>query len=158
VKFSIIHIEELSGAKAQIYTLKYEGKYVSELQSFIYKFQDTHSKILDEVVQRIHTISKRNGIEESFFLRECPESHNVFRLLETSDLRIYCIMFSNVVLLFGSGGPKKPGTKKLIENPALDKEVKKLMKIEDAVNKRIKSGELNKTIRGLEGNLNDIEL
>jgi hypothetical protein len=158
VKFSIIHIEPLSGKKAQVYTLKYEDKYVSELQLFANKFNDSDQKIIHEIFQRIYTISTRDGIQESFFRRESPESHHVFRLLETDELRLYCIMFSDIILLFGSGGKKTFNTQKNKENPHLDKEIKKIMQIEDCINRYIKSGELKITSSGLEGELNNLIL
>lgn len=155
MKFSIIHINELSGNKAQVYSLIYESKSISELQSFAYKFQDIYPDVIHQVFQRIHIISKRDGIQDSFFKRESPESHNVFRLLETENLRLYCIMFSNIFLLFGSGGKKKHKTKKNIENPHLEKEIRTLMSIEDAINRRISSGDLSISCNGFEGNLKD---
>lgn len=158
MKFSIIHIKELSGCKAQVYSVKYEGKDVSELQSFYYKFQDTHPVVVQNAIQRINVIAQRDGIQNSFFKRESPESHNVFRLLETDDLRLYCIMFSNIILVFGSGGLKTFRTKKNIENPHLDKEIKKLMKLEDVIHSRIDNTELIITAEGFEGNLIDLEI
>jgi hypothetical protein len=158
VKFSIIHIKELSCCKAQVYSVKYEGKDVSELQSFYYKFQDSHPVVIHEAFQRIALIAKRDGIEESFFKRESPLSHNVFRLLETNELRLYCIMFSNIILLFGSGGLKTFNTKTNKQNPHLDKEINRLIKIEDTINTRLKSGELKITVDGLVGNLTDLEI
>jgi hypothetical protein len=158
VKFPVIHIEPLSGQKAQVYSLKYEDKYASELRLFADKFNDSHQNVIHEVFQRIHTISNRDGIQESFFKRESPESHHVFRLLETDKLRLYCIMFPNIILLFGSGGLKTFETKKNYENPHLVKEINKLMKIEDCINRYIKSGELKITSSGLEGELNNLIL
>src|ERR1035437_5671905 len=89
---------------------------------------------------------------------DCFDPHNVFRLFETKDIRLYCIKFDTTLLLFGSGGIKKNKEKKLKDNPYLEKEVKKLQKIEDAINKRIKSGELSITSEGFIGNLDDLEL
>ncbi len=157
MKFSIINIKALSGDKAEIYSVKYENKEVSELQNFLYKFQDTHQDLLQKIFQRIHQISKRNGIQLSFFRRESPESHNVFRLLKTNELRIYCIMFDNIVLLFGSGGVKKAGTKKLNENPPLAEEVKRLMQIEDAIRLQLRRGYITLTENGFEGELDNLE-
>jgi hypothetical protein len=158
VKFSIINIEPLSGSKAQVYSIKFEDKYASELTIFVHKFHDTHPQIIDEAIQRIKLIAQREGIQNSFFRRESSESHNVFRLLETKDIRLYCIKFGETLLLFGSGGIKKNKTKKLKENPYLENEVKKLQKVEDSINKRIKSGQLSITSVGFIGNLNNLEL
>ena len=156
MKFSIIHIEPLSGQKAQVYSLKYEGKYVSELQLFADKFNDSDQKIIHELFQRIYTISTRDGIQESFFRRECPEPYNVFRLLETGKLRLYCIMFSDIILLFGAGGEKTFNTLKNKENPHLETEIKKMMQIEDCINGYIKSGKHNKTEKGFVGKLDNL--
>lgn len=158
MKFSIINIEPLSGTKANVYSIKYEEKYASELIIFVHKFHDSHPQIIDEAIQRIRLIAQRDGIQDSFFRRECSETHNVFRLLETKDIRLYCIRFDTTILIFGSGGIKKIKEKKLKDNPHLEKEVKKLQKIEDAINKRIKSGELSITSEGFIGNLDDLEL
>ena len=158
MKFSIINIEPLSGTKAKVYSVKFEEKYASELVIFVHKFHDTHPQIIDEAIQRIRLIAQREGFQNSFFRRECSETHNVFRLFETKDIRLYCIKFDTTLLLFGSGGIKKNKEKKLKDNPYLEKEVKKLQKIEDAINKRIKSGELSITSEGFIGNLDDLEL
>jgi hypothetical protein len=158
VKFSIINIEPLSGPKAKIYSIKFEEKYASELIVFVNKFHDSHPHIIDEAIQRIRLIAQREGIQDSFFRRECSETHNVFRLLETKDIRLYCIKFDSALLLFGSGGIKTIKKNKLKDNPHLEKEVKKLQKIEDAINKRINSGELSITSEGFLGNLDNLEL
>jgi hypothetical protein len=153
VKFSIIHIEPLSGEKAKVYTLKYEEKYVSELQIFADKFNDTHPDLIKSIFQRIQLISKRDGIQESFFRRECRKPNNVFRLMETEDLRIYCIMFSNIILLFGCGNLKKSGTVNNDENPQLQIEIDKLITLENCINRYLDSGELKISCNGFEGNL-----
>lgn len=158
MKFSIININALSGTLAQIYSIQFEDKVVTELRNFIYKFEDTHDELLKKTITRIQTISNRNGLQSSFFRRESPPTHNVFRLLKTKDLRLYCILLKNIVLIFGSGGQKKFGTIKLSENPGLDAEVDELMKIEDCINKRLISGELKITSNGFEGNLLDFAL
>ncbi|MHB1688442.1 MAG: hypothetical protein ACYCVH_13860 [Ignavibacteriaceae bacterium] len=158
MKFSIIYLEPLSGIKAKVYTVKYEGKEISEFTSFVYKFQDDHSDLLKIIIQRIQNISCRDGIQETFFRRESKKTHNVFRLLETNDLRIYCLMFSKVALLFGSGGIKIKDTTKNNQNPHLEKEIDKLIRIEDAINLKIKSGDLKITDNGLEGNLEQIDI
>jgi hypothetical protein len=158
VKFSIIHIEPLSGEKAQVYTIKYEDKYDSELRCFADKFNDTKPALIENIFQRISFISKRDGIQESFFKRECAKPNNVFRLMETDDLRIYCIMFSNIFLLFGSGNIKLPGTVNNDENPQLQKEIDKLIDVENCINKYLDSGELKITCNGFEGNLNELNL
>ncbi|NMB82257.1 MAG: hypothetical protein GYA14_10610 [Ignavibacteria bacterium] len=156
MKFSIIHIESLSGKNAQVYSLHYEGKYAPELQIFVDKFGDSHPNVIQSTIRRIYTISNRDGIQESFFKRESPESHNVFRLLETEWLRIYCIIFGNIILLFGAGDKKRLNTKKNIENPQIEKIVSELMKVEDCIKNKIHDGELILTMDGFLGNLIDI--
>jgi hypothetical protein len=158
VKFSILSIDALSSKKAKVYTIKYDDQDFSELQRFIYKFNDSHQEILQIAYQIIQQISNVNGIQESFFKRESPESHNVFRLMETMDLRLYCIMFSNIILLFGTGGIKVFNSVKLDDNPHLLAIRDELMKVEDAIKNRLASGSLSITINGFEGNLLDIKL
>jgi len=158
VKFSIINIKSLSGNKVNSYSIRYEDKEISELQSFLYKFQDSDLEILQNIYKRIQNIANKDGMQNSFFKRESPESHHVFRLLETGTLRIYCIIYSNIILLFGSGGYKIEGTRTLKENPHLEKEVLDLMKIEDAINRYLDLREMKITDDGFEGELNNLEL
>lgn len=158
MKFSIINIKPLSGKVAKIYSIKFESKEVVELQNFIYKFSDTHGETLDKTIARIQSISNKNGLQPTFFRRESPTTHNVYRLLKTKDLRIYCIIMSNIILVFGSGGRKIFGTTKLSQNPHLKEEVDELMKIEDSINERISKGQLRITNTGFEGNLLDFEI
>lgn len=158
MKFSIIKIEAFSGTLAKIYSIKFENNDYTELRSFLFKYDDSHSKILKKAVARIHTISNRVGLHSSFFRRESPPPYNVYRLLETKDLRLYCIILNNIVLLFGSGGQKKFGTIKLAENPVLEAEVIELMKIEDSIKIRISSGSVRITSNGFEGNITDFEI
>lgn len=159
MKFTIIHIDDFSGEKANIYTLKYEDKYNSELQSFFYKFSDSHNEIINDIIERLSNISTRNGIQETFFKQEYSGSHNIYRIANTGrEIRLYCIKFSHIILLFGSGGIKKYKTKKNLENPHLQKEIDKLVKTEEAINKRLDSGELKITEHGFEGDLEDLEL
>lgn len=158
MKFSIIHIEPLSGEKAQVYTIKYEDKYDSELRCFADKFNDTQPELIQNIFQRIYLISNRDGIQESFFRRESAKPNNVFRLMETEDLRIYCIMFSNIFLLFGSGNVKLHGTVNNDDNPQLQIEIDKLILTENCINKYLDSGDLKITCNGFEGNLNDLTI
>ena len=159
MKFSIIHIKNYSGVKAQVYTIAYENKPTPELLGFIHKFSDSHYEVIAKAIQRIQAISNRNGIQDSYFIRESPESHNVFRLNETKKgIRLYCIKFSRVILLFGSGTKKIEGTAKNKENPEIEKIIDGLMKVEDAINERLDSGDIKITENGFEGNLENLEL
>jgi hypothetical protein len=67
-------------------------------------------------------------------------------------------MFSNIILLFGSGGVKKFNTKKLSENPHLEKEVNNLMLIEHAIKKEIQAGKIILDNNGFSGDLNNIKI
>jgi hypothetical protein len=158
MKFAIIQIKALSGERAQVYSLQYEGKYAPELRIFADKYCDTYQEVINRIFQRIKNISTRDGIQESFFKRESPEPYHVFRLLETGELRIYCIKLSNIILLFGAGGTKIRGTKKNRENPQLDNEIVKLKKVEDCINSYLDTNKIKITVNGFEGNLDEFEI
>ena len=61
-------------------------------------------------------------------------------------------------MLFGSGGIKKFGTKKNTDNLHLDSEIKRMMKIEDAIFKTINDGDLGINKVGFWGTFENIEL
>lgn len=157
MKFSIIYIKELSGEFAQIYTIKFDNKEISELQSFMFRFSDSHKEIIDEIFLQIQEISKSTGIQDQFFRRESPENYNVFRILNRGTLRLYCLKLENIVLIFGSGKKKRFKTKKLRENPQLVDFVRQLEQVEDAINIRKNQGQIRIDQNGISGNLLDFE-
>ena len=153
MKFSIIPL--YNGKKSKVYTIHFSDKELSEYDQFVF---DNMSIVPDAVRilnTQIKNMSCRYGLSEHYFKRESPESHSVFRIDDTEEnLRLYCIKFSRVAIVLGSGGIKSPGTIKLIENPHLNAICDLLMQIEDLINERIKSKEIIITDDCIEGDLN----
>ena len=152
MNFSIIPV--YSGKKAKTYTIQFENSELSEYYQFVFDHKDNFPTTILELNEKLKNMVKTHGLIEEFFTRECPESHNVFRIKNTDELRLYCIKFSNVAIILGRGGLKIPGTIKLSENPYLQDIVNQLMKIEDLIVERIKSKEIKVTDDLIEGNLN----
>lgn len=151
MKFKIIPL--YSGKRAKTYTIHIAGDELNSYYKFVFALQNNYSLEILSLDEKIRNMCQHHGLDDNFFKRESPLSHNVFRVTGTGNVRLYCIKFSKVAIIVSGGGIKKAGTIKLAENPNLLSEVKFLQQIEDQINSRIDSGEIQITNDEITGNL-----
>lgn len=109
MKFRLVKLAKLSGAKTKIYSVIVEGDSLSLFERFLEENNESHHKELLEILTRIRSISQKEGAKEYFFKRgEGRLGDGVEALYDTTGrrLRLYCIRYGSVLLVLGGGGAK----------------------------------------------------
>ncbi len=109
MKYRLVKIEELSGNKASFYTIKYDNKELSLFEEFIALHQNSLKDEIKSILKRLRTIGTKTGAREHYFKKwEGQPGDGVAALYDTPNkrLRLYCIRFSNSIVILGSGGEK----------------------------------------------------
>lgn len=130
----------LLSEKADIFSIRLDGKEQTETEEFLIEFKNTDSKPLkmdlDSILLSLKGISNV-GVLESFFRPEGKFSDRIcaIPLLTTprnksvfGTLRLYCIRVSDKLLILGNGGEKKSRTYE--EDPSLAEKVRVLQQID----------------------------
>ncbi len=119
--FEIVPVFE-TGLKAQIYTFRLEGEYMSEFKKFELNPDVRSHHDLLPLVRKINQIRDKYGCREDWF-RDESEFYQIEAIKRIyygkGDLRLYCIRWSKSLLFMGDGGIKLPGTIRLQQNPRL---------------------------------------
>lgn len=78
---------------------------------------------------------------------------------EESNLRLYCIRFSNVAVILGGGGFKDKSIRQWQEDPKLSNEVRLMMAYAESILKQLDEKDLYWSVDGkeLEGNLKNYD-
>ncbi len=127
------------GEKVSLYSPKFEGEEYTEFEKFIIEFKDKEefSNDLGVIFARLNVI-KQNFAEDRYFRYEGRPNDRVQALpakyLDSSRLRVYCIVINKKVLILGNGGVKNTATYN--EDAYLSKCVKTLQKIDFEIKMR----------------------
>jgi hypothetical protein len=152
VNFSIVPL--YNGIKAKIYTIQVEGAELSEYKQFVFENMYVRKEAVRVLDTTLKNMAHRRGFIDEFFIRESPQDFNVFKITETDDLRLYCIRYSGIAIIVGSGGIKLPHKYKLKENPHLQSKVDYLIEVEKKIQEKLATKEIRITDNGFEGDLN----
>ena len=82
-----------------------------------------------------------SGAEDRHFRYEGKMREHIRALpasIESSRLRLYCLCYSECILILGGGGIKEKGTRTWQDDPQLTKYVKELQKIDKAMSLKIR--------------------
>lgn len=140
--FEIREIENLTGAKARVYSVILDGEDKTLLEQF---FDENigHIKDLKKVLYRIHVMAHDTGCRKSYFKEgEGAWADGVVALQGTGHLRLYGIYFHDAVVLFGSGGNKPPGVAAYEDYPPLNAKAQQMRAIAKEINRMISEREL----------------
>ena len=91
----------------------YNNKSITLFDEFIYKHQNSFKGEISDILQRLRTIGTKTGARAHFFkIWEGSPGDGVTALYDKPNkrLRLYCIRFSNSIVILGSGGEKKVRT------------------------------------------------
>lgn len=119
-----------------IYSILKDGEENSEFENFLLAHMDSHPEDIGILIARINRL-KDAGCFERHFRREGKVRDRVFALpshLDHLKLRLYCIVISENIIIFGNGGEKNTTTYN--EDPCLNAFVKTLQKIDGKIIKR----------------------
>jgi hypothetical protein len=122
VNFTLFKRKQLSGNRASVYSVRLDDG-TDLFDRFLGENHMEFEKDVNDILQRIRTMSNKSGAQEHFFkTKEGKLGDGVCALYDTPDkhLRLYCIRMGNAVIILGGGGPKS--TKTLQKDPKLKKE------------------------------------
>lgn len=133
-KFAIELLEEHN--KVNYYSIKFEGESLSEFEKFLYNHKSSNSTDLAVILARLDKIGT-NGAEERYFRYAGKKKDRTAALpahLDTTKLRLYCILLSKQIVILGNGGIKN--TRTYNEDKSLNGFVETLQKIDSAIKQR----------------------
>lgn len=128
-----------TGEKVSLYSPRFEGEEYTEFEKFLLAYKDNEEFAVDlgVIFARLNVI-KENFAEDRYFRYEGTRSDRVQALpakfLDSSRLRVYCIVISRKVVILGNGGIKTTATYE--EDPYLKKCVETLQKIDFEIKMR----------------------
>ncbi len=156
VKFKLGRLTDFSGEKAGVYSVFLEDEAITLFAQFIQQFTSSHLQELVNMVSRLKTIGHKSGAAENFFrLKEWKLDNKIVALHELPNmkLRLYCIRYSNGLIIIGGGGPKD--VRAWQDEHHLRAGADAMIQLSKMIDRRIDSGEIYITPDGkaLKGNL-----
>lgn len=148
MNFRIVRLDDLSGAKATIYSAILEEDEKDQMSLFDRFLAENSTAFRDEInniLSRIKTIADKTGSRDHFFKRwEGNPGDGVCALYDDPErrLRLYCIRFGTTVLILGGGGDKPKPMKALQESEKLEYENKLVRIISSKLAEKISEKEI----------------
>lgn len=125
MKFQLVEVNNLSGKKATIYSIKLDGEKKNYFEKFISENFLEYKNEVSNIANRLRTIGHKTGAVEGFFKqKEGTLGDLVCALYDmpNSNLRLYCVRFGHGVVVLGSGGLKPKNIRALQESEKLEEE------------------------------------
>jgi hypothetical protein len=167
VKYEIVELEPFSGSKAKVYSLIPEGEEITMFEKFIDEYKIGFKEEVKDILKRIKLIGHNTGARESFFKPEGDREFQIkygnfiYALYDEEDkkLRVYCIRFSNAVIILGGGGFKDKSVIKWQDDKILSEAVREIMAYAESIFKQMDAREIfwSKDGDELEGKLKNYE-
>lgn len=148
MKFSLIKLERLSGNRASIYTIEFEGETETSLDTFIREHSDSFKSETSDIIKRLMAIGHKTEARIQFFKpNEGNPGDGVCALYDDPDshLRLYCIRYGSQLIVIGSGGHKPKTIRALQEDEKLKEENYFLRWLSSQITQRIKDKEIRYT-------------
>lgn len=137
MKFDIINIEELSGPKAQIYSIMYEGDDMTLMDHFFEDNEEEHQEDLEEMASKLQVMGNDTGCRAHLFKLYEGEPGDGVVALSHNRMRLYCLRYDNTCIFIGSGGYKPPDIRAYQEDTLLNSKAEEMKKIAACINKAI---------------------
>lgn len=157
MKSRLVNLQQLSGKKASVYTIVTEQRKVPFFDRFIEEHRAAFLHDLMNIAGRLKSIGHVTGAKPGFFKADegLEWDDGVCALFDTPEkhLRLYCIRFSDQIIVVGGGGPKN--VRAWQDDPKLCKEVHEMMHYSKIIRTGLQNGSLRISGNGLrfEGNL-----
>lgn len=148
MNFQIVRLNDLSGAKATIYSVILEQDEENEttlFDHFVTENLKEHREEVKNIISRLRSIGQKTGARDHFFKDwEGKPGDGVCALYDDPDkkLRLYCVRFGTAVLVIGGGGPKPKTMKALQESEKLTEENEYMKIVSSQIAKRIREKEI----------------
>ena len=143
------------GPGGALYSVRFEGEGKSELDKFLEDRRVQASKEFGSLVSRLEDMVDSFGFRERFFkVREGSITDSLAALhYDNGPLRLYCLRWSSVLLIAGSGGIKR--TRTYQDDGVLREAAETLQRVDELILARQKLREIviDATTGIIEGNL-----
>jgi hypothetical protein len=151
--FEIVYQEH--GLGGALYSVRFEGEEKTELDKFFENKKIQASREFDFLVSRLEDMVDSFGFKEYFFKIEegsIKDSLAAFHY-DNGPLRLYCLRWSSVLLIAGSGGIKR--TRTYQDDRVLHEAAARLQRVDELIQARQKSRDIiiDATTGIIEGNL-----
>ena len=151
--FELVYQEH--GLGGALYSVRFEGEEKSELDKFLEDRRIQASKEFGSLVSRLEDMVDSFGFRERFFkVREGSITDSLAALhYDNGPLRLYCLRWSSVLLIAGSGGIKR--TRTYQDDGVLREAAETLQRVDELILARQKLREIviDATTGIIEGNL-----
>lgn len=142
MKLEIREMENLTGAKARVYSVILDGEEDTLLEQFFNENAE-HIDDLKKILYRIQVMAQDTGCRKSYFKEgEGAWADGMVALRDTGHLRLYGIYFHDAVILFGSGGYKPPGIAAYEDHPPLNAKAQQMRAVAKEIYRMITEKEL----------------
>ena len=140
IGFEIVPVEQ--GRGGALYSLRFEGEEKTELDKFLDNGEIQACKEFESLVVRLYDMVDSLGFRDNFFkLKEGSINDSVAAFhCNHGTLRLYCLRWSSILLIVGSGGSKT--TRTYQGDPLLSDAVGKLQMVDKLFDERQKSREI----------------
>lgn len=134
----IVLVEQGDGGT--LYSLRFDGEKKTELEKFLQSELLRKEKGFNEIVQRLSSMTDSFGFREQFFeMNEGLRTDSVVAL-KSGRIRLYCLRWSSILVIVGSGGIKTAQTYQ--KDIALKNIVPELQELDKLISRRQRTGEI----------------
>lgn len=138
MSFQIKEVKSLSGAKAHIYSVIFDGNDTTLLEQFFN--ENLTNKYLKVMFNKIIVMARDTGCLKQFFKEGEGKIADGVVALSVGNLRLYGIYFNNTVILLGSGGEKN--VRAYQDDPKLNAKVEQIKYVAEKIYKGIREKEI----------------
>lgn len=138
MSFQIKEMDSLSGTKAHIYSVLFDGDDDTLIEQFFNENEENEH--LTEMLRRIITMANDTGCCRQFFREGEGRLGDGVVALAVGNLRLYGIYFNNTIILLGSGGIKN--VRAYQDDPFLNAKVEQIKYVAAKINKGIREKDI----------------
>lgn len=132
--FKIVEMEGLSGPKAHIYSVVFDGDKETLLEQF-FNENSSEEELLIKMLGKIKSMADKTGCLRQFFKEGEGKLADGVVALAVGNIRLYGIYFHSAVVLFGSGGIKN--VRAYQDDPVLNEKAEQVRYVASKINKAI---------------------
>lgn len=143
------------GDKVNTYSPKFDNEHYNEFEKFFLKYSGNpeYKDDIDQILYRIEKIQE-DGAADRHFRYESTKHDRIKAIpshIETTKLRVYCIIINDEIVILGNGGLKTTRTYNV--DPVLNEYVEDLKSIDYQIYQLQKQNKITTNGKELKGNL-----
>ena len=152
MRIRLVKLDDISGNKTTFYSVYYNKDENSLFKQFLENYVISFNSEILEIYNRLKVMGHGLGAREHFFKHEEGVPGDLVCALYDNPekkLRLYCIRYSDKLVLLGSGGVKPKKISALQDDPVLKRENQKVVQIARLIETRKNEGEIFISFNGL---------